>query len=138
VTDYPSSSEADDFADDDFPYEGYGSPEEAARGDIPEQYATVVGVRIEGDSAHVWLVTNDRPTFEGYEVDCVRKDGKWYDVGGSGGFDIYTPAEVRERAARLGYIDTPLQALEELARHGFDVPADVLEWAARQRRQQDS
>jgi hypothetical protein len=51
----------------------------------------------------VWLVTNDRPTFEGYEADCVRRNGKWYDIAGSGGFDDYTPAEVLERAARLGY-----------------------------------
>jgi hypothetical protein len=92
---------------DEPPEHGYDTPAEAARGDIPEQYATVVGVRVAGDHAHVWLLTNDRPPFEGYEVDCVRRDGKWYDVGGTGGFDGYTPPEVLERAARLGYDDVP-------------------------------
>jgi hypothetical protein len=120
---------SDEFADG-----GYDSPEEAARGDIPEQYAMVVGVRIDRDSAHVWLVTNDRPTFEGYQVDCVREDGKWFAEGGSGGFDIYTPAEVLERAAQLGYVDTPPELLQQAAQLGFDVPPDVLEWAARRRR----
>lgn len=128
MADDPSSATPEDFAD-----EGYDSPEEAARGDIPEQYATVVGIRIDGDSAHVWLVTNDRPTFEGYEVDCVREDGKWFAEGGSGGFALYTPLEVVERAAQLGYVDTPPELLQLAATHGFDVPRDVLEWAARQR-----
>jgi hypothetical protein len=41
----------DEFADD-----GYDSPEEAARGDIPEQYATVVGIQIDGDSAALGYV----------------------------------------------------------------------------------
>jgi hypothetical protein len=130
LTDDPSS-----WTPDEFPCPSHDSPEEAARGDIPEQFVTVVGVRIEGDSAHVWLVTNDRPTFEGYEVDCVRKDGKWYDVGGSGGFDMYTPRDVLERAAALGYVDTPPELLEQAARLGVDLPADVLDWAARQKRE---
>ena len=122
MADYDSRAMSDEVPD-----HGYDSPEEAARGDIPEQYATVVGVRIDGDSAHVWLVTNDRRTFEGYEVDCVREDGKWFADSGSGGFDIYTPREVLERAARLGYVDTPPELLEQAARLGLDVPRDVLE-----------
>jgi hypothetical protein len=119
---------------DEITDDGYASPEEAARGDIPEQYVTVVGVRIEGDRAHVWMVTNDRPTFEGYEVDCVREGGKWFGEYGSGGFSLYTPRDVLERAAALGYVDTPAELLEQAARAGFDVPQDVLDWAARQRR----
>jgi hypothetical protein len=114
---------------------GYDSPEEAARGDIPEQYATVVGVRIDGDSAHVWLVTNDRPTFEGYEVECARTGGRWFGEFGSGGFGLTTPVEVLERAARIGYFDPPPELVEQAVREGLDVPQDLLDWAARWRRQ---
>jgi hypothetical protein len=81
---------------------GCDTLEEAARGDIPESFVTIVGVRwIADDHAHVWMVTNDRPTYEGYEVDCVRRRSRWYYEGGSGGFSLNTPPDVREAAARL-------------------------------------
>jgi hypothetical protein len=82
---------------------GYDSPEEAARGDIPERFAAVLDVRVEGDTAHVWLLTNDRPTFEPYEEVCVRRGSRWFPDGGSGGFSLVTPVSVLERAAELGY-----------------------------------
>ena len=83
---------------------GYDSPEEAARGDIPEQFATVLGVHIEGDLARVWLLTNDRPTFEGYEEVVIRRGSKWFPDHGSGGFSIDTPAEILDRAQQFGYL----------------------------------
>jgi hypothetical protein len=45
------------------------SPEEAARGDIPEQNVTVLGVRIDDDRATVWMLTNDRAP---YHEDLLR------------------------------------------------------------------
>jgi hypothetical protein len=81
---------------------GYDTPEEAARGDIPERFVTIVGVRwITDDNARVWMVTNDRPTYESYEADCFRKGSRWYYDNESGGFSIDTPQEVRETAVRL-------------------------------------
>ncbi len=41
--------------------EGYETAEAAARADIPERFVTVLGVRVAGDTAHVWMLTNDRP-----------------------------------------------------------------------------
>ena len=83
--------------------EGYDSPEEAARGDIPAQFFTVLGVRIDGDEGCVWSLTNDRPTFEAYEDVVVRRGSKWFWEGGSGGLGLTAPREIVEKAARLGY-----------------------------------
>jgi nitronate monooxygenase len=80
---------------------GYATPEAAARGDIPEQYCIVLGVRVDGDEATVWLLTNDRPRFEPYEVVCVRSGGGWEADVGTGGFSTRTPPEILEKAARL-------------------------------------
>jgi hypothetical protein len=77
--------------------------EAAARGDIPVQFATVVGSHVEGDWAVVWLLTNDRSPFEAYEVSCQRRDGRWEYDSGSGGFGADTPDEVLDRARRLGW-----------------------------------
>ncbi len=92
-----------DPADEVDPDDGYNSPEEAARGDIPERFVTVLGVQIEGDYALVWMLTNDRPTFEGYEESVIRIGSQWFSTGGSGGFALDTPKEILERAAELGY-----------------------------------
>jgi hypothetical protein len=83
--------------------EGHESPEAAARGDIPERFVTVVGVHVEGDTAHVWMLTNDRPPFEAYEMVCVREGGRWFADFGSGGFSTSAPARVLDAAARLGW-----------------------------------
>lgn len=87
--------------DDDV--DGYATPEEAARGDIPEKFVTVLGVAVRGDEATVWLLTNDRPPFEAYVENCVRTDGRWHPSEGSGGFGAgaSTPWEIREAAARI-------------------------------------
>lgn len=83
--------------------EGYDTPEEAARGDMPERFVTVVGVRVKGDTAYVWTLTNDRPPFEPYEDVCEREGGRWFAVSGSGGFSTTVPRDVLEEAARLGW-----------------------------------
>jgi hypothetical protein len=83
--------------------QGYRTPEEAvlAEGDIPAQYVTVVGSRIRGDEAHVWLLTNDWPPFEEYECICVREEGLWHETHGWGSFSIGTPRDVRKRADEI-------------------------------------
>jgi hypothetical protein len=83
--------------------EGYETPEAAACGDIPQQFVRVVGVRVQGDTAYVWMLTNDGPPFEPYEEVCVREGGRWFADVGSGGFSPSVPAEVLEEAARLGW-----------------------------------
>jgi hypothetical protein len=82
---------------------GYETLEEAALGDIPRQFATIVGHQVHGDVATVWLLTNNRPSFEAYEVNSERKDGRWYWESGFGGFGTGTPEEVLAEAHRLGW-----------------------------------
>jgi hypothetical protein len=64
---------------------GYDTPEEAARGDIPERYAPALSVEIseDGTYARVLLATNESPAIEYYEVHCELVDGQWR--GGVGG-----------------------------------------------------
>ena len=83
--------------------EEYDSLEQAARGDVPARFATAVGHRVEGDWATVWLLTNDRPPFEPYEVTCERRDGRWQSNSGVGGFGVDTPDDVLAVARRLGW-----------------------------------
>jgi hypothetical protein len=82
---------------------GCETPEAAARGDIPERFVTILGTRIEGDTAYVWMLTNDGPPFEAYEEVCVREHGRWFSSFGSGGLGANVPTEVLEEAARLGW-----------------------------------
>jgi hypothetical protein len=65
---------------------GYDTPEAAARGDIPEEYVSVVGVDYSGDGtrAKILLATNVAPAIEYYEVHCELRDGQWFGaVGGN-------------------------------------------------------
>jgi hypothetical protein len=78
--------------------DGYETPEQAAIGDTPERFVTVLGVRVDGDSATVWLLANDRARFEPYTEYCTRSDGRWYPDVGEGGISLDAPWEVRERA----------------------------------------
>jgi hypothetical protein len=48
--------DADHLADE----AAYDSPEAVARADIPDRFVTILEVRIDGDSARVWSLTNDR------------------------------------------------------------------------------
>ena len=88
-------------------------PEEAARGDIPRQFVTVVGTQIEGDVATVWLLTNDRPPFQDYEVHCVRERGRWHADSGSP-FNVGAPDDVLERARGMGW--APIHTCTSAAR----------------------
>ena len=83
--------------------DGYATPEEAARGDIPERFVTILGVGVQGDRAHVWMLTNDGPPFEGYEELLVRADGRWHSEAGFGGLSTGTPGHILEQARRLGW-----------------------------------
>jgi len=82
---------------------GYETPEEAvvAEFDAPRRYLTVLGVRIRGDQAHVWLLTNDRPSFEEYTCVCIREGILWREAFGSSGFSRPTPREVKKEAERI-------------------------------------
>jgi hypothetical protein len=83
-------------------HEGHATPEDAARDDIPEEYVTVLGVRIEGHEATVWMLTNDRPPFEAYTEQCHREHGRWFSAIGSNGLSG-APPDVLEQAAHLGW-----------------------------------
>jgi hypothetical protein len=58
-------------------YGSYATPEEAARGDIPERFVQVIGVVVRGDSAVVAQLTNDRPPFEIDTAEVVLTDDGW-------------------------------------------------------------
>jgi len=69
------------------------TPEEVARGDIPEQYARVVAVSISPSSRHavVAMQTNEPPAVELYEVACELGENGWVEFashsgGGLGSF----------------------------------------------------
>jgi hypothetical protein len=61
---------------------GYSTPEEAARGDIPPQFAQIsrLTYSASGEDATVWLLTNDEPYLYPYTVCCFRDDeqGRWH------------------------------------------------------------
>jgi hypothetical protein len=80
------------------PEKGYTTPEEAVIGGWRTGFATIVGSHIDGDEAHVWLLTNDRPPFEEYECVCIREGGLWRESHGWGGFSDLTPVEITEAA----------------------------------------
>ena len=83
---------------------GYATPEEAVLADWDgplKKFVTVVGSRIKGDEAYVWLLTNDREPFEEYECVCAREGGLWRESHGSGGFSLTTPREIKDRAAAI-------------------------------------
>ena len=64
---------------------GYSTPEEAARGDIPERFAHITSIEYpaDGSEATMDMLTNEVPAFEDYTVYCVRgKDGLWHPTGG--------------------------------------------------------
>ena len=64
---------------------GCATPEEAARGDIPERYARVAKVTYsaDGGEAAVELLTNEEPYLYPYYVHCVRDShGLWHERDG--------------------------------------------------------
>jgi hypothetical protein len=84
--------------------DGYATPEEASCADIPRRFATVVGSQIDGDTATVWLLSNDQPPFQDCEVQCVRENGRWH-ADSSFPFNNGAPEDVLARARNLGWRD---------------------------------
>jgi hypothetical protein len=80
----------------------FPTPEAAASGNVPGRFVTVLGVRVRGDNADVWLLTNDRPPFEREQALLTRVEDGWEGVLSGGGFDSSTPAEVITKAEALG------------------------------------
>jgi hypothetical protein len=79
---------------------GYETPEEASSADIPPRFLTIIGTRSDGDNATVWMLTNDQPSFEDYQVHCVRQHGRWHADSGFP-FNDDIPEEIVERARSL-------------------------------------
>jgi len=50
----------------------------------------------------LWLLTNDTPPFENYQVNCVRDQGGWH-VDSGFPFNADAPEEVLEEARALGW-----------------------------------
>jgi hypothetical protein len=83
--------------------EGFATPEEAAfDASVPERFQKALGVKVEGDHAVVYTLTNDRPPFEEYTGHCHREGGRWFASHGSSGWDS-PPPEVVSAAQRLGH-----------------------------------
>jgi len=82
---------------------GYGTAEEAflAGFGAPQEYVTILGVRVRGDEATVWILTNDRPPFEEYTCVCFRERGRWTEAHGSSGLGHAVPQEVAAEAASV-------------------------------------
>lgn len=72
-----------------------------ARGDIPPRFCTVVDVEISGETARVWLLTNDAPRLARYQVNFRWEHDGWVESLSAGGFQTGTPQRVRERAQQL-------------------------------------
>jgi hypothetical protein len=66
---------------------GAPTPEEAARGEIPERYARVLATAVAPDGNHavVLLGTNEPPKLYPYQVVCGRGEDGWVEgVSGNG------------------------------------------------------
>ena len=72
-----------------------------ACGDIPPRFCTVVDVEISGETARVWLLTNDPPRLERYQVNFRWERSGWVESLSAGGFQTGTPRRVCERAQQL-------------------------------------
>jgi len=85
------------------------TPEEAARGEIPERYARLLGVVYSPDEEHavVLLGTNEPPFLYPYQVICGRGENGWYEEisgNGSGWSTTSNLDEVEAGAPNLGVI----------------------------------
>jgi len=81
---------------------GYETPEEAAKGDIPPQFARVISVQYSKarDRACVWLLTNEEPYLYPYTVYCSRDErGFWHSGSGRSG---HTDASLFDLPLRAG------------------------------------
>jgi hypothetical protein len=108
--------------------EGFATPEEAARGDIPPRYARAIAVDIAPWGAHavVLLATNEPPQLYYYQEICWQKAGRWF-----GGFGNNTPtSNVWFEGVRVAtdWSDTPLPTVVKSVvvlyeGHEYEVPA---------------
>jgi hypothetical protein len=65
----------------------YGTPEAAARGDVPEQFAHTLGIEVSADRRHavVLVGTNEQSDPYPYQVVCAREGERWVEsIGGNG------------------------------------------------------
>ena len=86
---------------------GYDTPEEAARGDIPDRYARAISVAIspDGSEALVLLATNEEPYIAPYEVICHREGTRWVGGGGMSGTGLgWSSWSVAEDGLQLGVL----------------------------------
>jgi hypothetical protein len=65
--------------------DGAATPEEAARGDIPERYARALVTEVSPDGrwAVVLLGTNEEPALYPYVETCSAEGGRWFERSGS-------------------------------------------------------
>lgn len=101
----------------------YGSPEEAARGDIPARYARAVAVSVspEGRRACVLLLTNEEPRLYPYEVIVERDEhGRWRAGASSNLIGVgWTSTGVeRDRGVLRLVAEVPPRARSATIRHG--------------------
>jgi hypothetical protein len=89
---------------------GCSTPEEAARGDIPERYARVIASALshEGRHAVVLMETNEPPAVEIYI--CERQeDGSCHSLSGSnGGGEFWFEDGVHVTSSRIERPDGPV------------------------------
>jgi hypothetical protein len=109
--------------------ETYETPEEAARGDIPAEYAKALSVEISpsGEEALVVLATNEQPYIEPYEVVCYREGNRWLAGIGSGGLGCGWSSTLSDDASNTGVL-----RLSGEAPRGVD--AVVVRWAGEEQR----
>jgi hypothetical protein len=87
--------------------DNYETPEDAARGDIPERYSRPLSVEIspDGREALVVLATNEEPYVEPYEVVCHREGDRWVGGIGSGGIGFgWSSTSVTDDGTSLGVL----------------------------------
>jgi hypothetical protein len=108
---------------------GYLTPEEAARCEIPERYATVLDVSIspDGTEAIVALGTNEEPQLYPNESICYRmRRGRWIEASSAGGISLpyWSPREWPKRGPVLGVLrfagEAPEGAKEVIVRWGAE------------------
>jgi hypothetical protein len=71
----------------------FTTPEEAARGDIPERFVRVVGVVVRGNQAVVAQLTNDGPPFEVETAYCEREGDGWLPGASGNSTSAFIPLE---------------------------------------------
>lgn len=75
-----------EFDPADLQGDGHESPEDAARGDVPERFAQVVHAeRADDASRAVVVIETNEPPLAWEQVFVAKCDGRWFSVLGGGG-----------------------------------------------------